>query len=144
MPFYDVRCLSCAKESEDVLTPVNVVAPCPSCGAATERIWRSRSTSVVKDECDIVQENGFHTPTRFTSKRELALALAAKGLEQRVRHVTIPGTDHSPYTTDWSRGSVDLKAAIAAVSEPRGKIHLPDVSEPDVPITWTVREWEPT
>lgn len=113
--------------------------PCITVARPHQRGWNS----VLSDECDIVQENGFHTPTRFTSKRELAQALSAKGLEQRVRHVTIPGTDKSPYTTDWGRGSVDLAAAVAAVSEPRGKIHLPETSASDIPIRWTVSDWEP-
>lgn len=59
------------------------------------------------DECDVIQENGFRHPTRFTSKTALARALAEKGLEMRVRHVPIPGTDKSPHTTDWSKGSID-------------------------------------
>lgn len=63
----------------------------------------------IGDECDIMQENGFRHPTRFTSKRELARALAERGLEMQVKHVTVPGTDKSPYTTDWSKGSMDAQ-----------------------------------
>lgn len=107
------------------------------CGAATERLWRTRA--VTSDEIDIVQENGFSQPTRFTSKSALRKALDAKGLELMVRHQPIPGTDHSPYTTDWGRGTVDLAAATAAVSEPRGKLKAVE-SEDHVPVTWTITE----
>lgn len=99
--------------------------------------------SVVGDECDIVQENGFHEPTRFTSKRELTRALAEKGLEMRVRHVTIPGTDRSPYTTDWSRGCVDLEAARVLVTRPSERASgSPKDSDVTVPVVWTIRDVE--
>lgn len=96
--------------------------------------------SVISDECDITVENGFHTPQRFTSKADHRRALAAKGLEVNVRHVPIPGTDYSPHTTDWSRGSVDLEAAIALV-QPRGRVNCGQpVDTSDVPMAWTISE----
>lgn len=140
MPLYDVKCTTCGAEQVDVWAQPGGVTRC-LCGGATERLWRTRA--VMSDECDIVQENGFHDPTRFTSKAALRKALDAKGLEMRVRHVPIPGTDHSPYTTDWSRGSVDLAAAVAAVSEPRGKVTT-TTDEAHVPVTWTISDWVPS
>lgn len=98
--------------------------------------------SAIGDECDVIQENGFAHPTRFTSKQALKKALDAKGLEMKVRHVPIPGTDKSPYTSDWARGTVDLDAAAALVDPARrtqGPVTHHDVTGPSVPITWTIR-----
>jgi hypothetical protein len=140
MPLYDTRCLVCGAEQVDVWAAINETTKC-NCGGDTERMWRTRH--VTSDECRILQENGFRHPTLFTSKEALRKALDAKGLEMRVRHVPIPGTDRSPYTTDWSRGTVDLVAATAAVSEPRGKV-APVVDDAHVPVSWAIQEWEPT
>lgn len=139
MPLYDVRCPTCGAEQTDVWALPSGTTRCV-CGATAERLWRTRA--VLSDECSILQENGFRHPTRFTSKAALSKALDAKGLEIRVRHMPIPGTDKSPHTTDWSRGGVDLVAATAAVSEPRGKA-VPAADEADVPVTWTIQEWQP-
>lgn len=139
MPLYDVKCPACGAEQTDVWALPSGITLC-LCGATTERLWRTRA--VTSDECDLIQENGFAQPTRFTSKSALRKALDAKGLEMRVRHVPIPGTDSSPHTTDWSRGSVDLAAATAAVSEPRGKLRaIEDAAHVDV--TWTIQDWTP-
>ncbi len=96
---------------------------------------------VISDECDITVENGFATPQRFTSKADHRRALAGKGLEIMVRHVPIPGTDYSPHTTDWGRGSVDLAAATAAVSAERGRVRPSDAEPPPtVPMSWRITE----
>lgn len=95
-------------------------------------------STAIGDECDIWQENGFHTPQHFTLKSERRRALAEKGLEDRVRHVTIPGTDKSPYTSDWSRGTVDLAAATALVSRPSQA--TTEETEPEMPMTHSIRE----
>ena len=127
----------------DVFEPITPpqVPLCPSCGSETTRVWTSRTSRVNGDACDVLQENGFPTPRHFTSKRELTRALAEKGLEVRVRHVTIPGTDKSPHTTDWAKGSIDpqtLANAQALVSR-AGTYTGQDPVDPDVPITWTIR-----
>lgn len=100
--------------------------------------------SVISDECDFTVENGFSVPTRFTSKAAHRQALAASGRELGVRHQPIPGTDYSPHTTDWGRGSVDLAAATAAVSAHRGRVnggHPVDTSA--LPMQWTISEKTP-
>jgi hypothetical protein len=98
--------------------------------------------TAIGDACDVVQENGFAHPTRFTSKRALDRALAAKDLEIRVRHKPVPGTDKSPHTSDWSRGTVDLVAA-AALCDParrsRSATSGADGHVGHVPIEWTIR-----
>ena len=86
------------------------------------------------------QENGFRHPQKFYSKRERDRALAARNLEIHVKHQPLPGTDKSPHTTDWSKGSIDPvtleNARILATRTGGGTAPSP---EPDIPITWTVR-----
>ena len=95
--------------------------------------------SAIGDACDLVQENGFAHPRHFTSKRALTKALAERDLEIHVRHVPIPGTDKSPYTSDWSRGTVDLAAATALLDPARRVRTGSDRVRETVPITWTIR-----
>jgi hypothetical protein len=47
----------------------------------------------------------------FYSRSEKRRWLKAHGIEEMVRHVPVPGSDSSPYTTSWA--SVDLEAAKA-------------------------------
>ncbi len=96
----------------------------------------------IGDECDIWQENGFRHPRHFTSKKERTRALAANGLEEQIRHVTVPGTDKSPYTTDWSKGSIDaytLESARVLMSR-NGSSQGNDPEPEPIPIQWQVRE----
>lgn len=99
------------------------------------------NSTVVGDECDFVQENGFAHPRRFRSKQDYARTLREKGLENAVRHVTLPGTDKSPYTSDWSRGIdpqtlANVKALMERQGHGRGKDAIPD----DVAFTFTVTD----
>lgn len=109
--------------------------PCIS----TPRPHERGINGAIGDECDIWQENGFRHPQHFTHKSALRRALAANGHEMAVRHVPIPGTDRSPHTSDWSRGSVDLVAAAALVSR-NGAAKGKDPEPESVPVTWQVRE----
>lgn len=104
--------------------------------------FRGGHMGVIGDECDVVQENGFAHPTRFTSKSELAKALDAKGLEMRVRHIAVPGTDKSPHTTDWSKGSMDAQTLENARQLTMRTGTAGKTAAPDAPImgTWTIRE----
>jgi hypothetical protein len=77
------------------------------------------ASAVRADSCDLVIENLGPTPVRITSEADRRAIMRARGLEEFVRHVPAPGSDRSPYTTDWSRGSIDpytLAAAQALVS----------------------------
>ena len=48
-----------------------------------------------------VQENFGPTPETFYSKHAMALRAKELGLEPRVRHMGIDGTDKSPHTSRW-------------------------------------------
>ena len=126
------------------------------------RVWVTKPASVIGDECDIWQENGFHTPRHFRSKSARARALLEKGLDPHYsKHVTLPGTDKHPETSDWSKGSMDAYTLAAAAilvtrpSEPKLKFAVSQVLQPtaadlmqfgvtppeaSVDVTFTVRE----
>ena len=76
------------------------------------------------------------------SRAERKAAIAAAGLQEFVRHVPERGSDKSPHTTDWSKGSMDpqtLKNAEALVSRQKAVKSNPDPS-PTVHATFTIRE----
>lgn len=56
-------------------------------------------------------ENLGPDPVTVYSRSELKRELAARGLVEMVRHVPVPGTDRSPFTTSWT--AVDLEAGKA-------------------------------
>ena len=109
MPVYDRKCVSCDVVLLDKYEPYALPEspPCPSCGAATERVWFSvgRAPTVIGDECDvwikhgICEENG--EPRHFTSKAEIARVAKEKGLRNRVEHLGTPHGDRSPHTSRW-------------------------------------------
>lgn len=145
MPFYDRGCTACDWRVIDVYEGVHAAAPpCPTCGRPTTRIWISGMSHIISDEIPggLWQENGFTHPRQFYSKSERRRALAERGLTEMVRHTTTHDTDKNPYTSDWSRGSVDLAAATAAVSADRGKVAATS-TEADIPVQWTVKDWTP-
>lgn len=102
MPLYDRGC-ACGWRAIDVWEPVTMdhPPPCPSCGAATTRMWLTPAT-VRGDECDVTVHNGTRVPIRFRSKAEYRRWMHAEGLESSVQHVPIQGTDRSPHTTNWA------------------------------------------
>ncbi len=162
MPFYDLGCPSCQRAEVDTLLRVSEIKACPQCGTAMVRVWVTKPANVIGDECDVWQENGFHTPRHFTSKAERARALSEKGLDPHYsKHVTLPGTDKHPETTDWSKGSIDpytmaaAAALVARPAEPKLRFTVSQViqgTEADcvtfgipvetdpLPVTFTVRE----
>lgn len=140
MPFYDVRCLSCGQEQIDVLTGVSEVAACASCGQPTERVWRSKASNVNGDECDIWQENGFHAPRHFTSKKERIRALAEKGLEERVCNAGV----HDTIVPRWAMmDRQTLKNAEILASRNGHARGGGDAPASNIPMTWTIGEWVP-
>jgi hypothetical protein len=103
MPFYDRKCSACDWQKIDVferVTPEDV--SCPDCSAATDRVWLTKPSNVIGDECDIRQENGFKTVQHFRSKIERKRALKAAGVEECVQHRPMPGTDKSKHTMNWA------------------------------------------
>lgn len=139
MPFYDFGCAHCGTVKVDVWAKIDEVLMC-ACGQPMAHYWAQKPSNVIGDEIDIVQENGFHEPRRFTSKAEYKRALDEAGLEQRVRHVPVPGTDKSPYTTDWSKGSMDPQtmANAKALVERAGLASKADEVE-SLPVRWSDR-----
>lgn len=141
---------------------VSEIKACQDCGTAMVRVWVTKPTNVIGDECDLWQENGFHTPQHFRSKSERARALLEKGYDPHYsKHVTLPGTDKHPETTDWSKGSVDpqtLRNAailVARPAEPKLRFTVSQVIQgtdadcvtfgipvetPAIPMMFTVRE----
>lgn len=119
------------------------VTICPECGRPFGiGMWPFcphgvPSFNAIGDECDITQENGFRHPTRFRSKQALKKALAARGLEVKVEHVTVPGSDKSPFTTKWT--GVDLDAAKALLDPARRTRGFAETRESDELYgSWTV------
>jgi hypothetical protein len=53
-------------------------------------------------------ENLSHEPITFYSRSEKRRYLKEHGLVEMVRHVPVPGTDSSPFTTSWT--GVNLEA----------------------------------
>lgn len=103
---YDQRCEDCGWQGEIVSdTPIardGTQPLCPACGYETERYYNG-GYGFIGDEIvgGQVIENLGHEPVRVDSKSELRRIAASRGLEQRVRHVPLPGSDKSPNTTRW-------------------------------------------
>lgn len=103
MPNYDRKCTACDWTVLDQLRPVAFVwPPCPSCGAETETLW-TKTPNVIPDDIPggMVLENLDHQPTRYYSKSDIRRRCNELGLEPRVEHVPLQGSDKSPHTTRW-------------------------------------------
>lgn len=61
------------------------------------------------DEIDYIDHNLGPEPIHITSHAQRRALMAASGRTEFIRHTPVPGTDRSPYTSDWSKGSVDAK-----------------------------------
>lgn len=87
------------------------------------------SLAVHGDALDYIDENLGPHPIHIRSKAQRQHIMKERGLEEFVRHAPLPGTDKSPHTTDWSRGSMDpytLHAAQDLVSRGRASAQEPD------------------
>lgn len=105
MPRYDQHCEACGWQAEIVAQPGEHPL-CPDCGCRTERLWVAPA-SVHGDEIPggVEIENLGPEPMTFYSRSEIAKEAKRRGLEPFVRHVPVPGTDKSPYTTSWAAAS---------------------------------------
>lgn len=63
--------------------------------------------SVHGDALDYIDHNLGPDPIHITSKTQRRALMAATGRTEFIRHTPVPGTDKSPHTTDWSKGSMD-------------------------------------
>lgn len=105
---YDQGCMACEWLGE-IWTEPYTHPPCPACGGMTERRWRR--LGIIRDEIPGGQwiENLGHEPVKVYSQSELKAKAAERGLELRVKHVPVPGTDKSPYTTSWSAAGPSMQ-----------------------------------
>lgn len=125
MPFYDYKCPTCLEVIRDVVRRIadrNDCPVCPVCGDKTERHFSLGGGTNIRDEYPggIVIENLGPEPVKVYSNSERLKIMRERGLEEFVRHTPVPGTDKSPHTSDWSKGSMDpytLEAAKALVRE---------------------------
>jgi hypothetical protein len=60
-------------------------------------------------------------PVTFYSPREQQQYMKARGIESFVRHVPVPGSDKSPYTTSWAGIAPETLAGATAMLERVGK-----------------------
>jgi hypothetical protein len=101
---HNQHCTDCAWDGEIVVAPF-VNPPCPECGGATERWWPIGATthSIISDEIIGGQwlENLGDKPVFVESKSQYRRELAARGLEQKVRHVGHDGGDRCKETQRW-------------------------------------------
>ena len=109
MPLYDRLCESCGNKKFDNWEPSEAPnVPCPICSKPTVRAWLGKSASIVPDGipggvwikhglCDEVTGE----PKRYDSKSDIAREAKRRGWENRVEHVSAPGTDKNPHTTRW-------------------------------------------
>jgi hypothetical protein len=100
-------------------------------------------SAVIGDEIDVVIENnGTSEPIRFRSREAMNKHLDAHNLAPMVRHVPLPGSDKSPYTSDWSRGidAQTLENARVLLARPQSRLTDPPV--PTLPVDVTVRTLE--
>lgn len=121
MPRHTQHCTVCDWQDDVQVQPYEH-PPCPQCASATERVWCGHSASVNGDEWPGGKtfENLGNEPVTLYSKSELRRELRARGLEECVRHVPVPGSDKSPHTTNWdvpsARTLANAKALLERVS----------------------------
>ena len=101
MPLFDLRCRRCGIIGEQFVR-LGIPSPCRACGGATDKIW-TRPPAMIRDSIrgGVVVENLTPHPKRFYSKTEIRDEMRARGVESRVKHVGLPGSDRSPHTTRW-------------------------------------------
>ena len=75
---------------------------CPTCGAATDILWRSSFPNVIRDECDFTTDHMTGQPEHFTSRSEHRRRVKELGLRIRDEHNPPPGSDRSKFTTRWT------------------------------------------
>lgn len=106
----------------------------------TARPHQRGINGAIGDECDVWQENGFHTPRHFTSKKERLRALAEKGLEERVCNAGI----HDTIVPRWSMMDPQTLKNAEELAKRHGASKGKDVDRDPAytPISWTIREVE--
>jgi len=105
MPLYDLTCPN-SHEQIDVMLKVGERPPCPTCGEATETLWRS-SSGVIADDIPggMVFQHGIcwpdGTPRKFYSHTEIKRAMKENNVTNTVRHVGNKESDKNSHTSRW-------------------------------------------
>lgn len=149
MPFYDYShdpdLTSCPLQMLDVLRSYSQrddLLLCPDCVLPLRRFWSVSSDKRAAEDAipgGLWLENYGPHPIKVYShterRRLLKVGMDGKTrrdkttgkpyqLAEMVRHVGVPGSDRSPHTVDWSKGSIDavtLENARVLVSRPGAK-----------------------
>jgi|HubBroStandDraft_2_1064218.scaffolds.fasta_scaffold75760_2 hypothetical protein len=101
--------------------------PCPTCGGATHRPdpMSPKSPTVLGDTLwggPRFIENLAPEPIWCETKSDYRALCAAHGMENRVKHVPVPGTDKSPVTQSWDIGPAHDPRPFALLSPDEQKI----------------------
>jgi len=108
---YYFREFRCANDhtTHKLVEPNTPIVRCEVCGedAIKPEAIVELTAAMHGDALDYIDHNLGRDPIHITSKSQRRAIMAANGLEECIRHVPVPGTDKSPYTTDWSKGSMD-------------------------------------
>ena len=97
----DIKCVACPYVAIDQWLAAGEYPACPTCQAATERLWQSTGT-IIGDEIDISTPHIDGKERHFTSRAEFKRALKEAGLVQIVEHKPYTkDSDKSPHTTRW-------------------------------------------
>ena len=142
MPIFDVRCLACGAEADDVYVPTTTKPPCHLCGAPTESLWRTPS-AVIGDEWpgggSRTIENLDHEPVICATKSDLRREME----KRQLRHPDhwVPGDRH---LTNWAAAITaktldDARVLLSRRAGTRG-------ASEDVPVqcetaSFSVRPW---
>lgn len=136
MPLYDRQCACGWREIDRWETVTCDAVPCPSCGAATERAWLTRASTVIGDEIDFVQHNGTKDPIRFRSRAAFKHWLKEHGYHIRDSHIPEAGSDKSKFTTNWAASYDPYTAENVRILLERQFTAGSKPEEP--PITWNI------
>lgn len=95
-------------------------------------MYEGLSASVIGDEIDYVDHNLGPEPIHIRSKAERRRLMALSDRVEFIRHTPVPGTDKSPFTTDWSKGSIDAQT-LANARHLIERVYGIGVAPPSVP-----------
>lgn len=85
-----------------------------------------------------IYENLGHEPVYVESRSQLKRELAARGLEEFVRHTPVPGSSRSPHTSSWT--GVNLEAGKALAERQAHTRYVDSTSRPDPQIIAVIRD----
>jgi hypothetical protein len=99
---YDFICAE-GHEQIDVRAHYGDRPACPTCGGATEILWKSSFPNVIGDDIPggMTVEHMTPEPETFYSKSEHRRRVRELGLRIRDHHNPPPGSDKSRHTTRW-------------------------------------------